>query len=370
MTVQKTQQSVLKLFAISFMHLFRPSHIGFKMLHTAQTYNITVNHWRRILSTTSGHSARWNDKTLILFDLICGLHSGELLQDVWFELYDYANNVRTAWQQGVLVVAGAKQHEDAEQEVRKVKYQGAWVLVDNGNLSWSATVPPIKTACSCAEKRFSAWLESLRKDVECTFGILKGRWRVLKTGICLSGVQAADNIFLTCCSLHNWLLFIDGLDDQWQEGVSSEWEGQAGEVSLDNLRSFDDDAELLAAYDATTQPAGQHQRDTRRATTTNLLVQRIPDAIMRLRNPVARREFEEATADYIPTFGLSTNNRTASILQVIEGHKDLIIIAVPRKFVNSPCMHSEQSLSCILILRSDGMKLFGQSEREELHRQK
>jgi hypothetical protein len=109
---------------------------------------------------------------------------------------------------------------------------------------------------------------------------LKGRWRVLKTGICLSGVQAADNIFLTCCSLHNWLLFIDGLDDQWQEGVSSEWEGQAGEVSLDNLRSFDDDAELLAAYDATTQPAGQHQRDTRRATTTNLLVQRIPDAIM------------------------------------------------------------------------------------------
>jgi glycerol-3-phosphate dehydrogenase len=60
---------------------------------------------------------------------------------------------------------------------------------------------------------------------------------------------------------------------------------------------------------------------------------------------VARREFEEATADYIPTFGLSTNNRTASILQVIEGHKDLIIIAVPRKFVSSPCMHSKQSLS-------------------------
>ena len=82
-------------------------------------------------------------------------------------------------------------------------------------------------------------------------------------------------------------LFIDGLDDQWQEGVSLEWEGQAGEVSLDDLRSFDDEAELLAAYDATTQPAGQHQHDTRRATTTNLLVQRIPDAILRLRNPVA-----------------------------------------------------------------------------------
>lgn len=33
------------------------------------------------------------------------------------------------------------------------------------------------------EIRFSAWLESLRKDVECTFGILKGQWRVLKTGV-------------------------------------------------------------------------------------------------------------------------------------------------------------------------------------------
>ena len=82
------------------------------------------------------------------------------MQDVCFELYDYANNVRTARQQGV-VVAGAEQHEDAEQEVRKVKYQGAWVLVDNGYLSWSATVPQIKTTCSRAEISFSAWLESL-----------------------------------------------------------------------------------------------------------------------------------------------------------------------------------------------------------------
>ena len=176
------------------------------MSHTARTYNmITVNHRRRILSTTRGHPARWNDKTLILFDeFICGLHSGELLQDVCFELYDYANNVRTAQQQGVVVAGAEQEHEDAEQEVRKVKYQGAWVLVNNGYLSWSATVPPTKTTCSRAEIRFSAWLESLRKDVECTFGILKGRWRVLKMGIPLSGVQAADNIFLTCCALHNW----------------------------------------------------------------------------------------------------------------------------------------------------------------------
>jgi DDE superfamily endonuclease len=50
---------------------------------------------------------------------------------------------------------------------------------------------------------FSAWLESMRKDVGCTFGILKGRWRILKTGIRLFGVKAADKVFLTCCAMHN-----------------------------------------------------------------------------------------------------------------------------------------------------------------------
>ena len=34
----------------------------------ARTYNIHVTHRRRILYTTSGHPALWNDKTLQLFD--------------------------------------------------------------------------------------------------------------------------------------------------------------------------------------------------------------------------------------------------------------------------------------------------------------
>jgi hypothetical protein len=42
------------------------------------------------------------------------------------------------------------------------------------------------------EIRWSKWLESMRKDVECTFGILKGRWRILKSGIRIEGVDAVD----------------------------------------------------------------------------------------------------------------------------------------------------------------------------------
>jgi hypothetical protein len=35
-------------------------------------------------------------------------------------------------------------------------------------------------------------LESLRKDVECTFGILKSRFRILKTGIRLQGTKVRE----------------------------------------------------------------------------------------------------------------------------------------------------------------------------------
>ena len=54
----------------------------------------------------------------------------------------------------------------------------------------------------------------MRKDVECKLGILKGRLIILKDGVRLHGVNAADKIWLTRCALHNWLLAIDGLSGE------------------------------------------------------------------------------------------------------------------------------------------------------------
>ena len=68
----------------------------------------------------------------------------------------------------------------------------------------------------------------MRKDVECTFGILKGRRRILKTGIRLQSLSAVDDVWLTCCALHNMLLNIDGLDVKWNEGFKSPYEGEMG----------------------------------------------------------------------------------------------------------------------------------------------
>ena len=45
------------------------------------------------------------------------------------------------------------------------------------------------------EIRWSKWLESMRKDIECTFGILKGRWRILKAGVRIRGVDGVDDVW-------------------------------------------------------------------------------------------------------------------------------------------------------------------------------
>ncbi|KAI2504248.1 Plant transposon protein [Fragilaria crotonensis] len=220
----------------------RQSHLGFKSTHTARAYNITVNHRRQILATTTGHPARWNDKTLAIFDpFMQGLHEGKILDDLEFDLYEYNDS-------GDIVMQ---------------RYCGGWLLVDNGYLARPTTVPPIKTTTSRKEIRFSGWLEALRKDVECTFGILKGRWRILKTGIRIHGTDGPDKVFFTCCALHNKLLHIDGLHTQWEDGVRSVWENEYDNDDGDNDIELEDEDE---------------DDD-------------IPDAIVRLRNPVSERNF-------------------------------------------------------------------------------
>lgn len=121
---------------------FRQSHVGFKMSHTARTYNVTVNHRRQILSSTKGNLARWNDKTLATFDdFMIMIDRGDIFDDCVLELYDYSNENDDG-------------NESSERTVVKRRYRGAWLLVDKGYHSWPTTVPPIKTTIKKKEIRF------------------------------------------------------------------------------------------------------------------------------------------------------------------------------------------------------------------------
>ena len=96
-------------------------------------------------------------------------------------------------------------------------------MVDTGYGSWSCTIPPINNGVTYQYIQFSEWMESMRKDVKCTFGIMKGRIFILRYGIRLNPIKRFDQLRLTCCVLHNLLLFVDELHEHWLVGDTSIW---------------------------------------------------------------------------------------------------------------------------------------------------
>jgi hypothetical protein len=167
-------------------------HTGYKLPYTSRAYNITVNNKRRILHSTTGAPARWNDKTIVLYDDLCNrVKSHEIGNDVEFELFYYDVNT---------------------QQVCKQKYCGVWLLVDNGYPSYSCAIPPFKNPGYNDQYMWSEWMESTRKDVECTFGILKGRFLIFASPIRYHGLAVIDKIWATCCAIHNLLLEIENVE--------------------------------------------------------------------------------------------------------------------------------------------------------------
>ena len=66
--------------------------------------------------------------------------------------------------------------------------------------------PFTRMRLSSAEGYFSTNVESVRKDVECTFGIIKKRWRILNNGFYQRDMALCEKIFVTCCCLNNFML--------------------------------------------------------------------------------------------------------------------------------------------------------------------
>ncbi len=99
---------------------------------------------------------------------------------------------------------------NAQGHITSIVYKVQRPIDYSGNLDWLIIVPQLNVTSDQKEIHRSQWMESLRKDVGCTFGILKGHWRKLKTCIQLHGVEVADEIWMTYCALHNWLLKLMG----------------------------------------------------------------------------------------------------------------------------------------------------------------
>jgi hypothetical protein len=109
-----------------------------------------------------------------------------------------------------------------------------YLICDGGYPKRPLLICPFKDQLEGSDMHFcSKHIESLRKDVECTFGILKRRFMILKHAVRLHNIEDLEHVFRTCCILHNILLAHDGRDD-WE----AIYDDDPDDDCLDDLTDF------------------------------------------------------------------------------------------------------------------------------------
>jgi hypothetical protein len=88
--------------------------------------------------------------------------------------------------------------------------RGAYMICDGGFLKLGEFMDPSIQKWGLAEVGWSEYLESIRKDVECFFGIIKSRFRILHNALQLHSEHSIECCFKTACVLlHNMILAYD-----------------------------------------------------------------------------------------------------------------------------------------------------------------
>ena len=180
------------------------------------SYEVTVDHNKKIIALTpSGFFGSINDKTIVRFDgYVRDIRHGQVVADLEFTLVN----------------------ESGAEFIEK----GLYLIVDGGYHRWRCLQCPNKWSDAEWEALWFKFIESTRKDVECTFGIVKGRFRILKTRMLFQSKERIDNVFVTCAFLHNLLHDYDnrgGPIDAWETGV--EWDGADGLHDPDDMLLLD-----------------------------------------------------------------------------------------------------------------------------------
>ena len=158
-------------------------------------WQCAVNHKRRFIWVAPGCMGSVNDQAAVKFDefvkRLC--HDPKYVEQE-YKLYDSHGNL--------------------------VDAKGLWLSVDGGYLKIPQLIVGDPTSLDHAQNFFNTYMESQRKHVECAFGILKSRFRILKLPITMHKFEEVDDMFVTCCILHNMCLDVDGGDDGWHLGYN------------------------------------------------------------------------------------------------------------------------------------------------------
>lgn len=144
-------------------------------------YQFHCSHRREIFWISHGFPGARNDKTVVRYDNF--LHALETQP----QYKDYTYQVYTAPGQ--------------QQQMR-----GLASLCDGGYHKWLHTMCGVKYADEPGTQAWSGLCESVRKDVECLFGINKKRFGVLAGRFLNHDRKGIDRTVQCCAILHNMLL--------------------------------------------------------------------------------------------------------------------------------------------------------------------
>ncbi|CAN0439876.1 unnamed protein product, partial [Pylaiella littoralis] len=154
--------------------------------YTSVVFEAICDHAGRIIASTKGYPGAENDKTVVKRDLsVNRIQHEEPWASYKYELYGLDGT--SSW------------------------HTGGWLIVDGGYHRVPLLICPYKTYASVEQQEWSKRFESVRKDIECFFGRLKGRFRLFKTGVLFNSREKIDNAWFTACIIHNMLLQFDGL---------------------------------------------------------------------------------------------------------------------------------------------------------------
>ena len=87
---------------------------------------------------------------------------------------------------------------------------GLYVLVDGGYYPSKYMIAPRPHSADVRVTRWSDRLESVRKDVECFFGVLRKRFCILCDNFRYPDLEILVATFKTCCWIHNEIFFMCG----------------------------------------------------------------------------------------------------------------------------------------------------------------
>ena len=84
--------------------------------------------------------------------------------------------------------------------------RGAYLIVEGGYLRWKCLQCGLR---SSSDEDYAAWrkkIESVRKDIECYFGRLKQRFKILRIPNLMTTKEKIDNMMFAIVALQNMML--------------------------------------------------------------------------------------------------------------------------------------------------------------------